>query len=81
MGSLPRAPRISPAELVARYLQGEGRGVLGLRAGIPDSKVKEILLAAGCELRSSVEGFKAARELRIHQGVRRRTRPAWPTAA
>ena len=81
MGSLPRAPRLSPAEIVARYLEGESRGLLGLRAGVGDSVIVSILNAAGVELRTSVEGFKAARDLRVRQGVKRRQRSTWPKAA
>lgn len=82
MGSLPKIPKISPAEIVARYLEGEPRGMLGLRAGIGDSKIVEILNAAGVELRSSVEGVRAAREMRMRQAVRRRpARTPWAKAA
>lgn len=82
MGSLPRPPRLTEAEIVARYEAGEGRGMIGLRAGIPDHRVKAILEAAGVELRAPVEaqklGLAAARTRRSNS--RRKPRPAYRAA-
>jgi hypothetical protein len=46
---------IPSAEIISRYLAGEGRGLLGLRAKLPDSRIKEILTAAGISLRGRAE--------------------------
>lgn len=82
MGSLPRIPRLSDEEIIEAYKAGASRGLLGLKAKVGDSVIKQILNAAGVELRSSVEGVRAARELRMRQAVRRRpARTPWPKAA
>lgn len=73
MGSLPRPPALTEDEIVARYRAGEARGMIGLRARVSDARVKEILLAAGIELRSQREVVAL-----IATGRRRRHRPSRP---
>jgi hypothetical protein len=54
MGSR-KVPQISDCEIVARYLDGEARGMLGLRCKMPDSHIKAVLEAAGVPLRTPCE--------------------------
>lgn len=59
MGSL-KVPRLSEAEIVTRYVAGEGRTMLALRAKMPDAWVREVLAFHGVELRTQAEAAKAA---------------------
>jgi hypothetical protein len=59
MGSI-KVPRLSEAEIVARYVAGEGRTMLALRAKMPDAWVREVLVFHGVELRTHAEATKAA---------------------
>lgn len=54
MGSI-KVQTLSNDEIVARYLAGEARGLIGLRAKIPDYRVVEILMSNGITLRSPAE--------------------------
>jgi hypothetical protein len=59
--SMVKVSRLPADEIIARYIGGEGRGVIGLRAGLTDTRIKEILLAAGVPLRDQA----AATEIRM----------------
>lgn len=67
---------IPDAEIISRYLAGEGRGLLGLRAKLPDSRIKEILTEAGVSLRGRAEArvlfLPVARAQQQRQRQRRR---------
>jgi hypothetical protein len=54
MGSLKKS-RLSADEIVSRYLAGEGRVELSLRAGIPEPRIRGLLLAHGVALRTREE--------------------------
>jgi hypothetical protein len=64
MGSLPKVPRIAPAEIIARYQAGESVGLLSLRAKIPDYHVTSILCASGVRIRGRAEALRLARQQR-----------------
>jgi hypothetical protein len=64
MGSLPKVPRIAPAEIIARYQSGESVGLLSLRAKVPDYHITAILAAAGVRIRGRAEALRLARQQR-----------------
>lgn len=68
MGTLKRL-QLSPAEIVARYLEGEPAGMLSLRARVPVYRIVDILTAAGCRIRGTGEANRIA-------GARRRAMEA-----
>jgi hypothetical protein len=72
-GSFPRVQKLSDEEIVRRYLGGESQGILGLKAGIADARIKAVLLAAGVTLRSRSEYSRAghAAGLRARERARR----------
>ena len=77
MGTI-KTPRLSDAEIVARYRDGEPRGILGLRAGVPDYRLVEILNAAGAGLRTPEQArllAEASRAATVARHRRRRRRP------
>lgn len=57
-GRFRRSQKLEDAEIVARYKAGESQGLLGLRAGIADKRIREILLAAGVTLRTPAEAVR-----------------------
>lgn len=59
-----KVQRLTDAEIVARYVAGEGRGILGLRAKLPDYRVTEILTAAGVRLRGTNEAIRLSHNQR-----------------
>lgn len=73
MGSL-KTPRLSEDEIVARYRAGEARGILGLRAGVPDYRLVEILNLAGWSLRTPEQARALAEASRAATVVRNRRR-------
>lgn len=77
MGSI-KVQALPDEEIVARYLAGEARGLIGLRAKVPDYRVKEILSDNGITLRSPAEvttiKVKLQREHRDRIQQRRRRR-------
>jgi hypothetical protein len=64
MGSLPKVPRIAPAEIIERYQAGESVGLLSLRAKVPDYHITAILAAAGVRIRGRAEALRLARQQR-----------------
>jgi hypothetical protein len=74
MGTFPRVQKIPSEEIVRRYVDGEGRGVLGLRAGIGDGVICAILRAAGVELRTPSQVREAVSRSRMATLARRRPR-------
>lgn len=56
MGSL-YIPKLSEDEVVARYVAGESRGLLGLRAKKSDAWVVACLIRAGVPLRTPSEAM------------------------
>lgn len=63
MGSLPKVPRLSDAEIVSRYQEaGESVGLLSLRARVPDYHITAILAAAGVRIRGRAEALRLARQ-------------------
>jgi hypothetical protein len=52
-----KAARLSDQDVVARYVAGEARGMISLRAGKPDAWVVAILQAAGIPLRTPAESM------------------------
>lgn len=75
VGSIKRL-QLSPAEIVARYLAGEGAGFLGLRAKVPAYRITEILLAAGVRIRGPHEALRLAMPERSERIARRARRQA-----
>jgi hypothetical protein len=75
MGSI-KTPRLSDAEIVARYKAGEGQGMLSLRARVPVYRVAEILKNAGCLRTPSqvrdLAGINQAATCALNQRRRRR---------
>ena len=59
MGTVKRL-QLSPAEIVARYLEGESAGMLSLRARVPVYRITEILTAAGIRIRGTGEANRIA---------------------
>lgn len=59
MGTFKRL-HLSPAEIVAQYLDGESAGMLSLRARVPVYRITEILTAAGVRIRGQNEAFRVA---------------------
>lgn len=72
MGSLPRPPRLNPDQIAAAYRAGESRGLLGLRAGVGDSVILQILRDAGVTLRTPSEVRAAVSRSRMATLARRR---------
>lgn len=71
MGSLPR-PKLSPEQIVAHYLAGESLGLLSLKARLPTSRVREILVGNGVRIRQAPEAIRLELRLRPRR-VRNRT--------
>lgn len=63
MGTVKR-PIIPLAEIVARYRDGEGAGMLSLRAKVPLYRIQEILRDAGVRLRGPNEALRLALDQR-----------------
>lgn len=55
MVTFPRPQKLTNEEIVGLYRSGVSQGFLGLKAGIADTRIRAILLAAGVELRSRSE--------------------------
>lgn len=55
-----RKPRLSPAEIIARYEAGESTGLLSLRARVPDYHITAVLVSAGVRLRGPSEAIRLA---------------------
>jgi hypothetical protein len=70
MGTI-KVQALPDKEIVARYLAGEARGLLGLRAKIPDYRVVEILTGNGITLRSPAEARVITSKLRQEHQRRR----------
>lgn len=64
MGSLPRTPKLSDAEIIERYQAGESVGMLSLRCRVPDYYVSAILCASGTRIRGRAEALRLARSQR-----------------
>lgn len=47
--------RLTAEEIVARYRAGEGRDVLALRAGIPEQRIRALLEAHDCPIRTRAD--------------------------
>lgn len=61
MGSLYHLrQRLSEAEIVQRYRDGESRGMIGLRARLPDTQIVTILTRHGVRLRGPSEALRLA---------------------
>jgi hypothetical protein len=73
MGSLPRAPLLTPAQIAEQYKAGHSRGLIGLRARLPDHRIVEILRSAGVPLRTAAE-VKAVVSRSRTETMRRRRR-------
>lgn len=69
MGTI-KVQALPDEEVVARYLAGEARGMIGLRAKIPDCRVVEILAANGITLRSPAEARAITSKLRQEHRTR-----------
>lgn len=50
-----KASRLNDDEICARYVGGESRGIIGLRAKMPDAFIVEVLLHNGITLRTPSE--------------------------
>lgn len=55
-----RKPRLSDAEIVARFQAGESAGLLSLRAKVPTCRITAILTDAGVRLRGPSEAIRLA---------------------
>jgi hypothetical protein len=71
MGSL-YLPRLSEQDVVDRYLAGESRGLLGLRAKKSDAWVVSCLTRAGVPLRSPTEAMAIMMRNRTETQMRQR---------
>lgn len=64
MGSLPRTPKLSDAEIIERYQAGESVGMLSLRCKTPDYHITAILTANHVRIRGVGEALRLARSQR-----------------
>jgi hypothetical protein len=64
MGSLPKVPKLSNAEIIERYQAGESVGLLSLRCRVPDYHITAILTAARVRVRGRAEALRLARQQR-----------------
>jgi hypothetical protein len=64
VGSLPRTPKLSHAEIIERYQGGESVGLLSLRCRVPDYHITAVLAAAGVRSRGVGEALRLARSQR-----------------
>jgi hypothetical protein len=67
-----KQPRLTTAEIIERYLAGESRTLVALRAKVSDQHVRQILMDAGIPLRTMDE----ARRLGVLERYKRARRPA-----
>lgn len=73
MGSI-KVQVLPDEEIVSRYLAGEARGMIGLRAKIPDYRVIEILTGNGITLRSPAEARAITSKLQQEHRTRMQRR-------
>ena len=69
-----RRQRIPDSEIVSRYLAGEGRVAIGIRAKLWDHEVVAVLQANGVTLRTMKEAAALAGEQRRERGIRKKAR-------
>lgn len=64
MGSLPRAPKLSDAEIIALYQDGQSVSLISLKCRVPDYHVTAVLTAARIRLRGRSEALRLAMKTR-----------------